>query len=64
MLSYMSCLYILDINPLSVRSFGNILSYFIGCLFVGDLLCRAKAFSLIRPHLLIFAFISFDLGGR
>ena len=34
-LSCMSSLYVLDINPLSVISFANILSHFVGgCLFV------------------------------
>ena len=33
-LSYMSCLYILEINPLSVASFANIFSHSEGCLFV------------------------------
>ena len=30
----MSCLYILEIDPLSVASFANILSHSEGCLFV------------------------------
>ena len=33
-LSCMSCLYILEINPLLVASFANIFSHFVGCLFV------------------------------
>ena len=33
-LGYMSCLYILDINPLSVSLFVNIFSHSVGCLFV------------------------------
>ena len=33
-LSYMSCLYILDINPLSVTSFANIFSHSTCCLFI------------------------------
>ena len=62
-LSCMSCLYILEINPLSVASFANIFSYSVGCLhFVYGFLCCAKAFKLIRSHLFIFAFISFALG--
>jgi len=32
-LSCMSCLYILDINPLLVKLFANIFSHSIGCLF-------------------------------
>ena len=33
-LSCMSCLYVLEINPLSVASFANIFSHSEGCLFV------------------------------
>ena len=33
-LSCMSCLYILEINPLSVASFANIFSHSEGCLLV------------------------------
>ena len=33
-LSYMNCLYILEINPLSVASFANIFSHSEGCLLV------------------------------
>ena len=33
-LSCMSCLYILEINPLSVASFANIFSHSEGCLFI------------------------------
>ena len=33
-LSSMSCLYILEINPLSVTCFANIFSHFMGCLFI------------------------------
>ena len=45
-LNYMSCLYILDFNPLQVTSFTNIFSHSVGCLFIfidGFLGC-AKAF--------------------
>ena len=34
LLSCMSCLYILEIKPLSVTSFGNIFSHSVGCLFI------------------------------
>ena len=34
MLKYMSCLYMLDINPLLVTSFANIFSYSVDCLFI------------------------------
>ena len=33
-LNYMSCLYILDINSVSVISFANIFSHSVGCLFI------------------------------
>ena len=33
LLSGMSCLYILEIKPLSVTSFANIFSHYVGCLF-------------------------------
>ena len=34
LLSFISCLYILEINLLSVASFETIFSYSVGCLFV------------------------------
>ena len=53
----------LDINTLSVISFGNIFSHLIDYLFVLSMVSFAvqKLLSLIRSHLLIFAFISFTL---
>ena len=64
-LSYMSCLYIFEINSLSVASFTVIFSHSEGCLFT--LLLASfivqKLLSLIRSHLFIFAFISNILGG-
>ena len=64
-LSYMTCLYILEINPLLVALFANIFSHSIGCLFVLLMASFAvqKLLSLIMSHLFIFAFISFALGG-
>ena len=61
----MSCLYILEINPLSVDSFANIFSHSEGCLFVLFMVAFAveKLLSFIRSHLLIFGFISITLGG-
>uniref|UniRef100_A0A8D1V105 Uncharacterized protein n=1 Tax=Sus scrofa TaxID=9823 RepID=A0A8D1V105_PIG len=44
LLSCVSCLYILEIKPLSVTSFENIFSHSIGCLFFFlwfPLLCRS-----------------------
>ena len=65
-LSRMSCLYILEINPLSVASFANIFSHSVGCLFVLFMVSFdvQKLLSLIRPHLFIFVFISITVGDR
>ena len=51
-LSCMNCLYILEINPLSVASFANIFSHSEGCLFVLLMVSFAmqNVVSLIRPH--------------
>ena len=64
-LSYMSCLYILEINSLSVVSFVIIFSHPEGCLFTLLIVSFAvqKLLSLIRSHLLTFVFISITLGG-
>ena len=61
MLSCMSCLYILDTNPLLVISFANIFSHSVGCLFILSTVSFAVLLSLIRYHLFIFACISFAL---
>ena len=65
-LSCMSCLYILEINPLSLVSFAIIFSHSVGCLFTLLMLCFAvqKFLSLNRSHLFTFVFISITLGGR
>jgi len=57
-LSCMSCLYILEINPLSVVSFAlKILSHFEGCLFtLLSFLCCAKAFKFNQGPLVCFCF--------
>ena len=59
-LTCMSCLYILEINPLSVVSFAIIFSHSEGCLFTLFIVSFAlqKLLSLIRAHLLTFVFIS------
>ena len=64
-LSYMSCLYILEINPLSAVSFAVIFSHSEGCLFTLLIVSFAvqKLLSLVRSHLFTFAFISITLGG-
>ena len=65
-LSSMRCLYILEINPLSVVSFAIIFSHSEGCLFSLLIVSFAmqKLLSLIRSHLLIFVFIFITLVDR
>ena len=55
-LSCMSCLYILEINPLSVASLANIFSHSEGGLFILFMFSFAvqKLLSLIRSHLFIY----------
>ena len=64
-LSCMSCLYIFEINPLSVVSFVIIFSHFEGCLFTLLIVSFTvqKLLSLIRSLLFTFVFISVTLGG-
>ena len=64
-LSYMTCLYILEINPLSVLSFAIIFSHSEGCLFTLFIVSFAvqKLLSLIKSHLFAFVFISDTLRG-
>ena len=63
-LSCMSCLYILEINPLLVVSFAILFSHSEGCLFTLLIVSFAvqKLLSLIRSHLFTFVFISITLG--
>ena len=63
-LSCISCLYILEIRPLSVASFETMFSHSIGCLFVFFLVSFAvqKLVSLMRSHGFIVALISIALG--
>ena len=58
-LSCMSCLYILEINPLSVISFAIIFYHSEGSLFTLLIVSFAvqKLLSLIRSHLFTFVFI-------
>ena len=60
---WLGCLYILDIKSLLIKSFANIFSHSIDCLFVFFMVSFAvqKLLSLIRSHLFIFAYISFAL---
>ena len=64
-LSCMHCLYIFEINSLSVASFAIIFSQSEGCLFTLLIVSFIvqKLLSFIRSHLFIFAFISNILGG-
>ena len=64
-LSYRSCLYIFEVNSLSVASFAIIFSHSEGCLFTLLIVSFIvqKLLSLIRSYLFIFAFISITLGG-
>ena len=64
-LSCMSCLYILEINLLSVVSFAIIFSRSEGCLFTLLIVSFAvqKLLRLITSHLFTFVFISSTLGG-
>ena len=61
----MSCLYILEINPLSVVSFAIIFSHSEGYLFTLPIVSFAvqKLLCLIRSHLFTFVFISITVGG-
>ena len=65
-LSCMSCLYILKINPLSAVPFAVIFSYSEVCLFTLLTVSFAvqKLLSLVRSHLFTFVFISITLRGR
>ena len=64
-LSCMSCLHILGINPLSVVSFAIIFFYSEGCPFTFPIVPSAvqNLLSLIRSHLFTFVFISVNVGG-
>ena len=64
-LSCMSCLYILEINSLSVVSFVIIFSHSEGCLFtlLRISFAEQKLIGLNRSHLFAFAFLSITLEG-
>ena len=64
LLSCRSCLYILEIKPLSVASFETIFSHSVNCLFGFFLVSFAvqNLVSLIMSHWFIFAFNSDALG--
>ena len=62
----MSCLCILDINPLLVISFASMFSQQVSCLFILSVVSFAvqKLLYLIRPHFFILAFVCFALENR
>ena len=64
-LSCMSCLYILEINHLSIISFAIVFSHCEGCLFTLLIVSFAvqKLLSLIRSDLFTFIFISITVAG-
>ena len=64
-LSCMSCLYILEINPLSIVSFTITFCHSEGCLFTLLIVSFVvqKVLSLIRSHLFTFVIISVTVGG-
>ena len=64
-LSCMSCLYILEIKPLSAVSFAIIFSHSEGCLSTLVIVYFAvqKLLNLVRSHLFTFVFISVTLGA-
>ena len=65
-LNYMSCLYILEVNPLSVVSFANIFSVSEGYVLILFMASFAawKIYVLLRSHLFIFVCISISLGDE
>ena len=64
LLSCISSLYILEVKPLSVISFADIFSEFVGCLFILFMVSFVieNLLSLVRSHLFIFVFIYIALG--
>ena len=65
LLSCMSCLYILEIRPLSLASLVKIFSHSVGCLFTFLMISFTvqKLLSLIGSHWFICVFIVIILGG-
>ena len=61
-LSCMSCLYILEINPFLVAQFPNIFSHYEGCLFILFMVSFAvqKLLNFIRSHLYFCFYFHFS----
>ena len=59
-----SCLYILEVKPLSEVSLANIFSHTVGSLFILMLfsLAMQKLFIVMRSHLFILSFMSLAVG--
>uniref|UniRef100_A0A9L0SZ67 Uncharacterized protein n=1 Tax=Equus caballus TaxID=9796 RepID=A0A9L0SZ67_HORSE len=62
LLSRVSSLYIMEINPLSDKWFVNIFSQLVSCVFVSILFSLAlkKLFSLMKSHLFILSIVSLN----
>uniref|UniRef100_A0A9L0TH01 Uncharacterized protein n=1 Tax=Equus caballus TaxID=9796 RepID=A0A9L0TH01_HORSE len=62
LLSCVSSLYIMEINPLSDKWLVNIFSQLMGCFFVSILFSLAlkKLFSLMKSHLFILSIVSLN----
>ena len=60
----MSCFYMLALSPLLIILFANILPFSESSLLLMVSFALQKPLHFIRPHLFIFAFISFALGDR
>ena len=65
-LSCVSCLYILEINPLLIALYANIFSHSEGCLFILFTVSFVvqKLLNLISSYFFSFIFISITLDGR
>ena len=64
LLSFMSCLYVLEINPFLVALFANVFFQNVSCLFVLFMVSFAvqELLNLIRSHLFSFVCISITSG--
>jgi len=65
LLSCLSCMYILEMKPLSITSFASIVSYSIGCLFILSMVFFSvqKLWSLIQSHFFLI-FITLGDGSK
>ena len=63
-LSCVNCLYILEVNPLSLTSFANIFFHSKGCLSASFMVSSAVQKLLIKFYLFIFIFITLGGGSK